>query len=157
MSNSKRHRPVGLTSRRRAAVISILLPAVASCGTEPANTSAPTTSQEAIVMPTVAEPPSDSVLRGFVTWSRENASIDGTRVTIRFPGSRPFNPQDLCSTAYTAVVDEQADAVTVQIQERSPVPSPGEVFPDGCSAEGHERSVELDLAAPLGNRSLQPG
>lgn len=139
--------------------VACVLVSVAACGPDQRNDSSspnPSSTRSPAMTPESGDPAS-SVPRGHVDWDPESISVDGNRVTIRFPGGRPFNTDDPCSTQYTAVVDEQPDAITVKVESWSPVPPPGVELPQGCSAEGYERYVEFELAAALGDREVRQG
>lgn len=100
-------------------------------------------------------PPSDAVLRGDAVWDPTLTTVDGARVTIHLKGGRPYLVGDLCSTAYSATVTEHDEAVVVAVREWSPPVPPGREPPFGCSAEGYDRQITVDLARPLGDRKIR--
>lgn len=116
---------------------------------------------------TPSEPPAQTVSTGRVAWddvplpqfdpvptSVERVKVDGTRVVITFAGDIPFRPSAPCSKAYTVRVDELADRVIVRIEGWMPdFGAP----PPGCQRASVVRSVEFELAAPLGTRQLVAG
>lgn len=79
-------------------------------------------------------------------------SPDGRSLVVTFVGGAPYSSGKACTVAYRAEVSESADEVTVQLFSNSPPPPDGDTFV--CTAEGYSRSVQVDLDAPLGDRTV---
>lgn len=84
------------------------------------------------------------------SWQGARTSVDGRKVKIILVGGPEFEARLPCTVAYSARVEETSADVRVELLSASP-PADDEV---ACTAEGHFRSVEIDLAEPLGDRRL---
>ncbi|MFM2078094.1 MAG: hypothetical protein RJA49_1984 [Actinomycetota bacterium] len=86
----------------------------------------------------------------FVEGAWSGARTDDFDRTVRMfvVGAAPYEPGNPCTADYTATVQETASEVRVAFLGRRP-PGPAE-----CDAVGHQRSIEVALDAPLGDRTL---
>jgi hypothetical protein len=74
-------------------------------------------------------------------------SSDRRSVTVAFTGGPVFDPDNPCSKAYRGSAHATGDELVIGIY---PEPFPGEMPDDlACTAEGHNRSVAIDLAQPF--------
>lgn len=80
-------------------------------------------------------------------------SADDRELRVHFIGAAPYEADDPCSSAYSAVVSESHETVRVRVMERSPRGT-GKVF---CLAKGYFRSVTHLLNEPLGARRVVSG
>jgi hypothetical protein len=87
-----------------------------------------------------------------VSW--EGGRLDRDRLTLYFIGARPAQAGDPCSRAYKAVVEPTNDAMVVSVRA---VAGPPLLPGHGCTSEGYERSVTVDLPAPLQGRPIVDG
>lgn len=120
-------------------------------------TALPTTTTEAGEVPSGDMPPVDDerwepyvMGGGGLTGTR--TSPDGRSLVVTFVGGAPYVSGKACTVAYRAEVDESAGEVTVQLFSNEPPPPDTENF--GCTLEGYLRSVDVDLDAPLGDRTV---
>jgi hypothetical protein len=94
---------------------------------------------------------------GTVEWGGAELSTDGRTLVVFFEGgSGALTPNDACWTGYRPVVEDRGDHVDITLQRLKrwvPVGSfRGSV---GCIALGYQRSVEIDLPAPLAGRTVR--
>ena len=97
-----------------------------------------------------------------------NVRFDGVRtepgdehLVLTFTGGQAptSDPNEPCTVSYAAEVDETAGSITVNLQGHAnpPPPPPSDGMVMGCDALGHQRSVRVQLAAPLGDREVRDG
>jgi hypothetical protein len=86
----------------------------------------------------------------FVEGAWSGARTDDFDRTVRMflVGAAPYEPGNPCTADYKASVEETATEVRVAFIGRRP---PGQV---DCDAVGHQRSIEVALTSPLGDRTL---
>jgi hypothetical protein len=124
--------------------------------TETATTGVPVAATTAVPLAhEAAEPP-----QGAVELDVPELESSAVQAVIGEPGSRellivlvgglPYDPSNLCTRHYRAVVDEAAAEIVVHLDEFRP---PGEM-PLGCRAIGAEHNVQITLASELGARSI---
>ena len=77
-------------------------------------------------------------------------SSDGRSLLIVLVGGPEYREGNPCTVAYDAEVEETPFEVRLTMLSASP-PARGEF---ACTDEGHFRTVQVDLAAPLGTRRL---
>jgi hypothetical protein len=101
------------------------------------------------------EPPEtgSSFYRG-VNWRLSDARVDGPTITLRFSGTRPYDPGDPCTETYTAQVIETEAEVRIGVLAWRPPLSADD--PIGCSAEGYERDITVELKSAMNGRQLVP-
>lgn len=84
------------------------------------------------------------------SWQGARTSGDGRKIKIVLIGGPEFEAGKPCTVAYAARVEQTPAEVRVELLSASPS-ADGEV---ACTAEGHYRSVEIDLRKPIGDRRL---
>lgn len=87
---------------------------------------------------------------GSGSWSGGRTSPDGESLLIALVGGPEYREGNPCTVAYDAEVEETPSEVRLKMLSARP-PARGEF---GCTEEGHFRTVQVDLAAPLGTRRL---
>jgi len=91
------------------------------------------------------------IAAGGLTGTR--TSPDAQSLLVTFVGGAPYVAGEHCTVAYRAEADEPRDEVVVRLFSNAPPPPDEENW--DCTAEGHFRSVEIDLDAPLGDRAVR--
>ena len=96
-----------------------------------------------------------------VSFDGIDLSADKRTVTVRFTGGKPYHPDEPCSTDYTGVGVVRDNVLEISVIETvSQFEGVPEQRPDGgplvgCTAEGHPRTVGLQLPEPfLGSKVL---
>lgn len=87
---------------------------------------------------------------GSGSWSGARTSPDGESLLIALVGGPEYREGNPCTVAYDAEVEETPSGVRLTMLSASPPARAGY----GCTEEGHFRTVQVDLAAPLGTRRL---
>jgi hypothetical protein len=83
-------------------------------------------------------------ITSFDSWT---FSPDRRSITLEFIGGREFDPDDPCSIAYRGTAAIDGDELAIGVYAK---PFPGDVPKDLiCTAEGHPRSLTLELGAPF--------
>jgi hypothetical protein len=89
-----------------------------------------------------------------VNWRLSDATVDGPSITLGFTGTRAYDPGDPCTETYTAQVIETEAEVRIGVLAWRPPLSADD--PIGCSAEGYERDITVELKSPMNGRQLAP-
>lgn len=130
-----------MVRRRWAAVLAALALAVGACGDEEAPP------------PTASDDTERVDALGPGSWTGARTTDDGLLMTL--VGGKPYAAGNPCTVEYSARTEESDDEVRVGITATSPAPPPEDAdLPLACTAEGHFRTVAVDLARPLGTRRL---
>jgi hypothetical protein len=86
-------------------------------------------------------PPADRL----VAFDAASLSDDGSALTLRFTGGKPFVPGDPCTNAYAGWAAVEDGTLRAAVADVTPPQGDGSVE---CTAEGYERTVVVDLPEP---------
>jgi hypothetical protein len=84
-------------------------------------------------------------------WSGARTDASGRLVVLSFVGAAEFVDGDPCTANYEASVEESGAEVRIELRDARPL------APDGglaCALVGYVRTVTVELAEPLGTRTL---